>query len=86
MSLAPLWVGASPLTQSQWAGEEGPEKGLERGDEPQSGSVLPWTLTRFHALLPAGPPATGCHLAFAPLLPETLTPFSTSCQWRGTRV
>ena len=59
MSLAPLWVGASPLTQSQWAGEEGPEQGLERGNEPQSGSVLPWTLTRFHSLLPAGPPATG---------------------------
>lgn len=58
MSPAPLWVGASPLTQSQWAGEEDPEQALERGNEPQSGSALPWTLTHFHSLLLAGPPAT----------------------------
>lgn len=59
MSPASLWVGASPLTQSRWAGEEEPERGLERRNEPQSGSALPWTLTHFHSLLPAGLPAMG---------------------------
>ena len=59
MSPASLWVGASPLTQSRWAGEEEPEQGLERRNEPQSGSALPWTLTHFHSLLPSGLPAMG---------------------------
>lgn len=59
MSPAPPWVGTSPLTQSPWAGEEGPEQDSERENEPQSGSALPWTLTHFHSLQPAGPPAMG---------------------------
>lgn len=67
--------GVSPLTQSTWAGDEGPEEGSEK-QATKWVSTTPYTNP--FPLPPAHRP-TGqrdCHLAFT-LPPETLTPFST---------